>query len=161
MPGVPNLSGELIVTHPNAYYRTYGQSQFTSIDDSVLSLNPALKSDSTFLVVSELLTLANDASLEPRLVGTDNEPSGAAYHISVDIPASKANSRLGSLGQVFGAGTLNIWITADGNFWLERMEYAQADPSSGAAAIRLVLSQWNNISPITVPPAAQVAVPSY
>lgn len=161
MPGVPNLSGELIVTHPNAYYRTYGQSQFTSIDDSVLSLNPALKSDSTFLVVSELLTLANDASLEPRLVGTDNEPSGAAYHISVDIPASKANSRLGSLGQVFGAGTLNIWITADGNFWLERMEYAQADPSSGAAAIRLVLSQWNNISPIAVPPAAQVAVPSY
>jgi hypothetical protein len=160
MPGVPNLSGELIVVHPNAYYRTYGQTQYSSIDDSVLSLNPALNSNSAVLVVNELLTLANDPSLSPKLVGTDNEPSGSAYHISVTIPATKANTTLGTVGQVFGAGTLNLWITADDNFWLERMEYSQADPTSGAAAIRLVLSKWNNISPIEVPPAVQVANPS-
>jgi hypothetical protein len=160
LPGVPDLSGELIVVHPNAYFRTYGQSQFTSADDSVLTINPALNSNSVLLVVSELLTLANDSALSPKLVGTDNEPSGAAYHISVDIPVEKLNTSLGSLGQVFGAGTLNVWITADGNFWLERMEYSQASQTAGAAAIRLVLSQWNDITPIEVPPAVQVAVPS-
>ncbi len=159
MPGVPNLSGELIVIHPNAYFRTQGQTKFNSMDDSQLSLNPALSTDSTVLVVNELLALANDPTLEPKLVGTDNEPTGSAYHISVSVPATKANAKLGALGQVFGGGTLNLWITADGNFWLERMEWSQAD-SAGGAAIRLVLSNWNDVSPITAPPAIQVAVPS-
>jgi hypothetical protein len=161
MPGVPDLSGELIVVHPNAYYRTYGQSQYTEVDDSVLSINPALNSNSALLVVNELLALGADDSLSPRLIGTENEPSGPAYHVQVEIPASKANETLGAIGSVYGGGTLNVWVTADSNHWLERMEYSQADPTAGAAAIRLVLSKWNNVSPIEVPPGVQVVQPSF
>lgn len=161
MPGVPDLSGELIVVHPNAYYRTYGQTQYTEIDDSLLSINPALNSNSVDLVVNELLTLGADESLSPRLVGIENEPSGPAYHVTVDIPASKANDTLGAVGSIFAGGTLNVWVTADSNNWLERMEWSQADQTAGAAAIRLVLSQWNAITPIEVPPAIQIAEPSF
>jgi hypothetical protein len=40
------------------------------------------------------------------------------------------------------------------------MEYKTSDPNAGAAAIRLVLSNWNEVSPIAPPPENQVATPA-
>ena len=93
--------------------------------------------------------------MSPVLVGTEQEPYGAAYHIRVDLTPSVVNDKLGAAGHSFGTGTLNLWILQNG-FYVERMEFSSADPSAGAAAIRLVLSNFNNVSPIEVPPASQI-----
>ena len=153
------VSGELIVVHPNAYYRTYGQSVYTEADDSTLWLNPSSNSNSANLIVNNLLKAAVGKDLNPQLIGTENEPSGPAYHVRVEITKAVANDTLGAIGSVFGAGTLDVWVTADSHNWLERMEYRQADQTSGQAAIRLTLSHWNDIPAINVPPAVQLATP--
>jgi hypothetical protein len=57
--------------------------------------------------------------------------------------------------QALGSGRIDVWIT-QGDFQLERMEFSTSDPKAGAAAIRLVLSNWNGVSPIDVPPDNQI-----
>jgi hypothetical protein len=61
--------------------------------------------------------------------------------------------------QALGSGELDLWITY-GDFQLERLEYTTSDPNAGAAAIRLVLSNWNSVSPIDQPAENQVATPA-
>jgi hypothetical protein len=80
----------------------------------------------------------------------------------VELTPAVVNDKLGSAGHSMGIGTLNLWILQDG-FQVERMEFSTSDPSSGAAAIRLVMTNFNNVSPITVPPDNQIdtgALPS-
>jgi hypothetical protein len=79
----------------------------------------------------------------------------------VDVNQSALNSKLASLSliQALGGGKLDLWIT-QGSFQLERMEFSTGDPSAGTAIGRLVLSNWNNVSPIDQPPSSEVAIPT-
>jgi hypothetical protein len=160
MPGLPGLSGELMIMDPFAYFRGYGQTLFTGGDDSTLPINPALPSGPLY-IVQQVVTVANDASLNPVLVGTEQEPSGSCYHIRVDVSQKALNSTLASQPavQALGSGELDLWITY-GDFQLERLEYTTSDPNAGAAAVRLVLSNWNSVSPIDQPAENQVATPA-
>ncbi len=155
-PGIPNLAGEVIVIDPYAYVRAPGGVTYTSEGDSNLPINPALSSGPLY-VVQQIVAVANDKGLSPVLVGVEPEQYGSCYHIRVDVSQSALNSKLASLQavQALGSGQLDLWITQNG-FQLERLEYSTSDPSSGAAAVRLVLSNWNNVSPILAPPANQM-----
>ena len=160
MPGLPGVSGELIIIDPYEYFRGYGQTTFTGGDDSSLPINPALASGPLY-VVQQIVSVANDSSLSPVFVGTEQEPSGSCYHIRVNVSQKALNTSLSSEPaiQALGSGQLDLWITY-GDFQLERMEYSTTDPSAGAAAIRLVLSDWNSVSRIQEPAANQFASPS-
>lgn len=160
MPGLPGVSGELIIIDPYSYFRAYGQTAFTGGDDSSLPLNPALASGPLY-IVQQIVAVADDPGLNPVLVGTEQEASGSCYHIRVDVSQKALNSTLSSQPavQALGSGELDLWITY-GDFQLERMEYKTSDPNAGAAAIRLVLSNWNEVSPIAPPPENQVATPA-
>jgi hypothetical protein len=152
LPGVPGLSGELIVISPYAYFRTYGGTKYSSAADSTLGvMNPALSSaPSPAWLIGQIVGIANDPGLSPVLVGTESEPSGSTYHIRVEVTKNVAQASLNSVGQAFGNGKLDLWITQD-SFQLERLEFSSADPSSGVAAFRVVLSNWNSVSAILAP----------
>jgi hypothetical protein len=160
MPGLPGVSGELIIIHPYSYFRAYGQTTYTGQDDSTLPINPAM-SDGPLYIVQQIVATADSSSLNPVFVGTEQEASGSAYHIRVDVSKKDINSSLGALNSVWalGSGKLDLWITY-GDFQLERLEYSTSDPNAGAAAIRLVLSNWNSVPPIQEPPANQFASPA-
>jgi len=158
MPGLPNMSGELIVIDPYMYSRFPGATQYTLGQDSDLAINPALPSGPAYLV-QQILAIAADARVSPVLVGTEQEPTGAAYHIRVDLTPDVVNEKLGSSGHAFGTGTLNLWILHDG-FFVERMVFSTSDPSFGAAAVQIVMSNFNNVEPIEPPPGIQVEQPS-
>jgi len=161
VPGLPALSGELIVISPFAYFRSYGETKYAMSDDTAMDgLNPALASaPSPAWIVREIVTIANDPSLSPVLVGTEQEASGPAYHIRVEVTKEVAQSALKSIGQALGSGELNLWITQDG-LQLERLEFKTADPSSGTAAIRVVLSNWNNVQAIKAPDPQNFDIPA-
>ena len=154
MPTIPGVSGEIVVVDPYCFSRGYGQTQYTVGYSSALPIDPATTSGAYYIVL-QALSIAADKNLSPVLVGTEQEPYGAAYHIRVDVSPSVANDKLASSGQLLGAGTLNLWILQDG-FWLERMEFTTTDPSAGAAAVRIVFSNYNNVEPIAYPPDKQI-----
>ena len=160
LPGVSGLSGELIVISPYTYFRAYGDTRYSSGDDSSLGvLNPALSSSpSPAWLLGQILAIANDPGLSPVLVGTEQEPSGASYHIRVEVSKDVAQTALNTVGQAIGTGKLDLWITQDG-FQLERLEFSTADPSSGAAAFRVVLSNWNSVPAIQAPDPNNMATP--
>jgi hypothetical protein len=160
LPGLPGLSGELWVIGPYAYYRPYGATKYTTESTSSLPMNPALSSGPAF-VVSQILAVAADPGLSPVLVGIEQEQYGTCYHIRVDVTQSALNAKLQSslAVQSLGSGTVDLWIT-EGGFQLERLEFSTSDPSSGAAAVRLVLSNWNKVSPILTPPDSELDIPA-
>ncbi len=161
MPGLPALSGELIEISPFAYFRSYGATKYAMSDDTAMGvLNPALSSaPSPVWIVREVVTIANDPALSPVLVGTEQEASGPAYHIRVKVTKEVAQAALKSIGQALGSGELNLWITQD-SFQLERLEFTTADPSSGAAIVRVVLSNWNNVQAIKAPDPQNFDIPA-
>jgi hypothetical protein len=160
MPGVPGLSGELIVISPYAYFRTYGGTKYSSASDSILSVNPALSSAfSPAWLIGLIVGLANDPALSPVLVGTESEASGPCYHIRVEVTKEVAQTALNSVGQAAGNGKLDLWITQDG-FQLERLEFSTADPSAGVAAFRVVLSNWNSVPAIVAPDPNNMETPA-
>jgi hypothetical protein len=161
MPGLPGISGELIVVDPYSYTRPYGGTKYTLGQTSTLSINPALPSGPAYLV-QQIVAIAADSRLSPVLVGTEQEPTGAAYHIRVEVTPDVVNDKLGASGHSFGTGILELWILQDG-FHVERLQYSSSDPSSGPVAIRLVLTNFNNVQPISAPPDSQIdsgALPS-
>ena len=161
VPGLPALSGELIEISPFAYFRAYGATKYAMSDDTAMGvLNPALSSaPSPVWIVREVVTIANDPALSPVLVGTEQEASGAAYHIRVEVTKEVAQAALKSIGQALGSGELNLWITQD-SFQLERLEFTTADPSSGTAVVRVVLSNWNNVQAIKAPDPQNFDIPA-
>jgi hypothetical protein len=160
MPGLPGLSGELIVIDPYAYFRQYGSSKFTMEGDSTLPLNPALASGaSPYWFVGQIVAIANAPELSPVLVGTEDDGGVSTYHIRVQVTKEAAGAALKSVGQSFGDGILELWITRDG-LQIERMQFSTADPGAGAAAFRLILSNWNNVDPIKGPRPEDFEVPA-
>ncbi len=161
LPGVPGLSGELIVISPYAYFRSYGGTKYSSTDDSTLGvMNPALSSaPSPAWLIGQIVTIANNPALSPVLVGTESEASGSTYHIRVEVTKEVAQASLNSAGQAFGNGKLDLWITQD-SFQLERLEFSSADPSSGVAVFRVVLSNWNKVSAILAPDPINLEIPA-
>jgi hypothetical protein len=157
MPGLQDMSGEMIIIDPYTYYRTYGQTQYAEGDDSGLAVNPALPSGAAY-IIEQVLAIASDPSLSPTLVGIESTPSGSAYHVRVSLSSDAVNSKLSSFGKAFGGGQLDLWIMQDG-YWLERLEFSTPDPTIGPGAIRIEFSKWNDISPIEAPPAVQLATP--
>lgn len=160
LPGLPGVSGELIIVAPYSYYRAYGATKYTATGTTELPLDPSLKSTTLFLI-QQVVAAASDASLSPVLVGMEQEPSGNCYHVRVDVTQTALSTKLANLNflQEKGSGKLDLWIT-QGDFQLERLEFSTSDPAAGTAAIRLVLSNWNNVSPIKGPAANEFEVPN-
>jgi hypothetical protein len=154
MPSIPGVSGEIIVVDPYVFSRGYGETQYQVGYSSSLPINPATPTGA-YYIIEQVLNIAADSSLSPVLVGTEQEPYGAAYHIRVQVTPNVANDKLAASGRLLGTGELNLWILQDG-FWLERMEFSTTDPSAGAAAIRIVFSSFNNVPSIDVPPDKQI-----
>jgi hypothetical protein len=160
MPGLPGVSGELYVVGTFTYFRGYQATKFTEGAATDLPVNPAQASQGLYLV-KQIVAAASDKTLRPVLVGTEQEPGGAAYHIRVAVTAEALSSQLANLLAVKNkaSGQLDVWIT-QGDFQLERLEFTTSDPAAGAAAIRLVLSNWNNVAAIKAPPQAQIVAPA-
>lgn len=156
LPGLPGLSGEMIVTQDFAYIRGYGATQYTEETVSSLSIDPALPSQSLYFI-QQIVAAASDASLSPVLVGMESEPSGQCYHIRVAVTQAALSAKLSNIPnlQDKGSGQMDLWITQN-DFQLERLEFTTSDPAAGAAAIRLVLSHWNSVGEIDAPPQNQV-----
>ena len=156
VPGLPGLSGELIIADQWAYSRPYGATKYTKGAVQLLTINPADKSYGLF-VVQQMVAVANAQGLIPKLIGTELEPGGPCYHIHVGVSQSALNSHLASLQivQALGSGSLDLWITQDG-FQLERLEFSTSNTDAGTAAVRLLLSNWNSISPIEAPADNQI-----
>jgi hypothetical protein len=160
MPGLSGFSGEMIVVSPYVYTRTYGQTKFTMAGSSTMSIDPTAASGPLF-VVSSMVAVADDPGSSPVLVGdNESEPGGICYHIRVTVTQNALSSKLSSLQTVeaLGGGQLDLWITR-GDFQLERLEFSTTDPGAGAAAVRLVLSNWNQVPTITGPEADQFDIP--
>jgi len=156
LPGLPGYSGELIVVDPYTYSRPYGATKYTTDGDSTLAINPVLSSGPES-IVAEMLTVANDPGMSPVLVGTEQEQYGTCYHIRLDVTESALDTQLQSTAvvQALSGGKLDLWIT-QGDFQLERLEFSTSDPTAGNAAVRLVLSNWNNVALISAPPMSEI-----
>jgi hypothetical protein len=156
LPGLPGLSGEMIVTQDFAYIRGYGATRYTEETASSLSIDPALSSQSLYFI-QQIVAAASDASLSPVLVGMESEPGGQCYHIRVAVTQAALSAKLSNVPnlQDKGNGQMDLWITQN-DFQLERLEFTTSDPAAGAAAIRLVLSHWNSVGEIDAPPQNQV-----
>jgi hypothetical protein len=159
-PGIPGLSGELIVYEVYSYIRAYGATRYEMVGTSTLPIDPTGSAGPLF-VVSQMVAVANDPGSNPVLVGMEAEPGGTCYHIRVTVTQSALNDKLASLEvvQALGSGKLDLWIT-QGDFQLERLEFSTSDPNAGTAAARLLLSNWNSVSPIRQPPEEQLVTPS-
>ena len=156
LPGLPGLSGEMIVTGDFAYIRGYGATQYTESTSSTLSINPALSGQSLYFI-EQIVAAASDTSLSPVLVGMESEPGGQSYHIRVAVTQAALAAKLSNIPNIQdkGSGQLDLWITQN-DFQLERLEFTTSDPAAGAAAVRLVLSHWNSVGEIDAPPQNQV-----
>jgi hypothetical protein len=160
LPGVDGLSGDLIVIDPYAYFRAYGGTLYSSLDETTLNVNPALSTvSSPAWLIGQMLAIANDLALSPVLVGPEQEPSGPTYHIRVEVTKAVAQSALNTAGQALGSSQLDLWITQD-SFQLERLEFSSADPSAGVAVIRVVLSNWNAVPVILAPDPNNMVTPA-
>jgi hypothetical protein len=160
MPGLPGVSGEMLVVEPYAYVRGYGETRFHEQGSSELAVDPALASQSLY-IVQQVVAAASDKSLSPVLVGTEQEPGGSCYHIRVAVTQAALGAQLANLGAVQneGTGQLDLWITQN-DFQLERLEFSTADPAAGTAIIRLVLSNWNRVGIISGPAPNQIVTPA-
>ena len=156
LPGLTGLSGEVIIISPYVYSRGYGATKYTMSGTSALSIDPTAPSGPLFILQS-MVAVANDPGSNPKLLGDNEaEPYGPCYHIQVTVTQSALSNKLSSLQtvQALGGGQLDLWITR-GDFQLERLEFRTTDPSAGAAAVRIVISNWNGVSTITGPLANQ------
>lgn len=152
MPGLPDLSGEMLVTDIYTYTRKYGETKYTVGAASSLVLNPAT---SVFPIFQSVMTLANDPTLSPVLVGTENENGVSVYHIRIEVSTAAMQTGLKSVGQALGGGMLDLYITTD-TFQVERLDFSTSDPNAGTAAARFVFSNWNGVSPILTPDRVNV-----
>ena len=158
MPGVPDLAGELVVVNGSMYWRTPGQAAFTQGDPTTLTWNPADKTSGPVAYVNTLLSAVADSSLTPKLLGTEQEPFGPCYHIQVQATPDVVKSKLSMTGEGLGSAVVDLWIY-ESDFRIERLEFHAGDPTAGAAAFRMVLSHYDDISPIEIPPASELATP--
>jgi hypothetical protein len=156
LPGVPGLSGELMIVDQYAYLRQYGETQFLTENVAQLTLSPLDASGPSF-ILQQILGVATDPGVSPVLVGTESEPGGSSYHIRVDFSRSALNSSHSAtvIQALPGTGKLDLWITTNG-LQLERLEVSTSSPEAGAASVRLVLSNWNGVSLLTPPPVSEI-----
>ena len=157
LPGLPDFAGEVIVVKGYAYVRTPGQDKYVLEADTSLALNPADATGGPAAMVQTIIQIAADPSLSPQLLGTDPEPGGACYHIRVQATPDLVKAKMGLVGTGVGTSTLDLWIFQD-SFRVERLELHTSDPTT-SAAIRLVMSNYDNIAPINPPPAEQFEIP--
>lgn len=158
LPGVPGLSGQLIVVNGQGYSRNYGDASFQMVDVSTLAFNPADPSGPAAYLLS-ILQIAADPSLQPKLVGMENCQEGRCYHVSVTLTPDVVNSKLSGMGESFGGGQLDVWVL-QGSFDVARLEYSSSDPRSGSIALRLLLTRFDKPVTILAPPPAQLATPA-
>jgi hypothetical protein len=156
IPGLPDLAGEMIISGSSAYSRAPGEKAFSTTAVTNLSYNPADKTSGPVSVVNTILGVVADASLSPQLLGIVQEPYGSCYHIQVQVTPDVVKSKLSVTGTGIGSTVVDLWIYQS-DFYVERVEFKMADPTAGSAAIRLVLSNYNKVSPIAVPPASEMA----
>jgi hypothetical protein len=97
--------------------------------------------------------------LDPKLIGVDNTAGGPSYHIQVLIPPYFVANQLGLAGDHPGMTTIDLWVFQS-SFLIQRVEMRTTELNGQNGAFRLVLSEYNNITPIVAPLPGQIASPS-
>ena len=159
LPSVPGFAGEMLVVDGNAYERTPGQSKYTLESASNLFMNPADSANGPAAYFnSYILRSIADKTLNPQLLGTSDESGGSCYHIQVQAPPYFIKEKMGLVGDKPGVTTVDLWIYQS-SFRVQRMELHTTELSGANAAARLVLSQYNSITPIRAPVPGQYETP--
>jgi hypothetical protein len=125
---------------------------------STLSMDP-IGQAGPMSIVKKIVDIANDPRLEPKLLGIEQEPTGPCYHVQVVVTPEVVLDNLSLSNQAFGHGTLDLWIYQD-SLRVERLEFHGTDPHAGASGLRLVLTNYNQVGPITGPPKEQFEIPA-
>lgn len=158
-PSVPDLAGEIVIAGGNAYTRAPGQTVYT-VTAATNVVNPTDRTSGPVFVADGILALAADPILNPQLVGTEDRPGGTCYHVRVQTTSGTIATDLRMTGVGVSDAIIDLWIY-ESDFTVQAVEIHVSDPSAGSSAIRLVMSNYNAVSPIDVPPPAQLpsAVP--
>jgi hypothetical protein len=154
LPGIPDFAGELIVVAGNAYLRAPGENIYSTMAASSLSLNPVDASSGLLPEFQTVLTTIADKNLTPQLLGVETCAGGPCYHIAVQATPSVVDNGLGLVGQGVGYAKVDVWINTS-SFLVDHIELHTSDSVAGSAAIRLVLSEYNSVSPIYAPAPGQ------
>jgi hypothetical protein len=157
LPGLPGAAGEIIIANDYAYIRGPNDTKYSAAAAGNLFTNPADPAGAAADVIG-MVKIAADSRLKPQLVGTENIEGADCYHIKVIVDPSVANSVLEAAGTALGAGELDLWIMQDG-FRVAMMEFHTSDPKAGAAAFRLVLTDYGESLNIQAPPIDQFDIP--
>jgi hypothetical protein len=155
LPTVADLAGEIVIVGGNAYVRAPGQRVFTVSAASSLSYNPTVRTTGPLYLVSAIIGLAASPLLNPQLIGTENRAGGACYHIRVQATGETVAAKLSMKGAGVEDAIMDLWIYQS-TFQIQSLEIHTNDPAVGPSAIRMVLSKYDAIDPIEVPPPAQL-----
>lgn len=160
LPGLPGAAGEILIANDYAYIRQPGDSKYSAsaVGNAFANFpNPADPAGVAADVIG-FIQIAADSRLKPQLIGNENIVGVDTYHIRVTVDPSVANAVLNGAGSALGSGQLDLWIMHDG-FRVAVMEFRTSDPKAGAAAFRLVLTNYGEALNIQPPPIDQFDVP--
>jgi hypothetical protein len=157
-PGMPGFAGEILETGAYVYIRLPGETKYDMEGSSMLSIDPVDTATGPVAIVRSILRVAADSRLQPELVGMESPVDESCYHIRVTVTPEVVSERLGLGGTALNNGTLDLWIQEDG-FNLQVLQFQTNNAASGAVAIRLVLTNFDNVPPIEAPPPEQFEIP--
>jgi hypothetical protein len=159
LPGIPGLAGEVLIVQDYAYVRVPGETKYSMEGADQLFVNPANPQDLPISMVKSVIVTADDGRLQPRLIGMEDVLGDTCYHVRVTLTKEVVTNKLGLSGEALGTGTLDLWIVQD-TFNLRVLEFHGSDDVAGPMAIRLTLSDFDSIEPITAPPPEQFEIPA-
>jgi hypothetical protein len=160
LPGLPGAAGEIIIANDYAYIRQPGDSKYSAAAAANAFANFPNPADPAGVAADVIgfVQIAADSRLKPQLIGTENVVGQETYHIRVNVDPSVANAVLNGAGSALGSGQLDLWIMQS-DFHVAVMEFRTSDPKAGAAAFRLVLTNYGESLNIQAPPISQFDVP--
>jgi hypothetical protein len=161
IPSLPGFNGEMLIAYDMAYIRKPGEAKYMGQSISELALSPidsgSIKGVAS--MVGSVLAVAADKRLNPQLVGMEDVLGDTCYHVRVTVTPTVVNEKLGLGGTALGNGALDVWATQDG-FNMRLLEFRSSDPTAGSVAIRLTLSSFNEVEPISAPDPKQFEIPA-
>ena len=158
VPGVPGLSGEVIVSGGYAWVRAPGQTRYTLEGIGNLAIDPTDRTVALW-IVQQVMDVAASQGSQLRLIGMENMLGESCYHVQVPFQLETLTEK-GFGVALFGSGTLDLWIARD-SFRLRVMEFAGSEATAGPVSVRLQLSNINAVAPIKEPRADQFDMPSF
>ena len=160
LPTTPDLAGELIEVNGAAWTRLPGQARFQTA--TLTAFDPFMQQYGVMPLFMAVMNVAAEKSLTPKLLGVEEQQGGPAYHIQVQGSyAALAKLDFGGLlltGPDLALATIDLWINT-GTFFVSRVE-VHANSTKPGAAVRLLITDYNDIAPIEPPAANNIQTPA-